>query len=89
MSVAEPDLNALIQTAKMMDTSGNARTWIRKRIGIATEVEDGVKLTFKGREDAQKALAGALDPTIPDTWNPDKVTPKPKSAKGTKGKTKA
>jgi hypothetical protein len=81
VSVAEQDLNALIQTAKMMDTSGNARTWIRKRIGIATEGEDRVKLTFKGREDAQTALTNALDPNIPDPWNPDKVTPKPKGAK--------
>jgi hypothetical protein len=84
MSVAEQDLNALIQTAKMMDPSGNARTWIRKRIGIADEGEGRLKLTFKGREDAQNALRNAVDTNIPDVWNPDKVPPKPKGTKAKK-----
>ncbi len=84
MSIPESDLNTVIQTAKMMDASGNARTWIRKRIGIATEGEGAVKLTFKGREDAQKALDNAHDANMPDTWNPDKATQKSKAAKGKK-----
>ena len=89
MSVPERDLNTMITTAKMMDGSGNARRWLRKRVGILTEGEDNVQLDFKGREEARKALKAALDPSAQDGWNPDKVTRGSKSTKNGKGKAKA
>lgn len=48
---------------------------VGQRIGLAKEGEDGYKLTATGREEAKKTLTDALDPNVPDDWNPDTITP--------------
>jgi hypothetical protein len=61
--------------------SGNANAWLKKRIGIALEGEDQLKLTAPGREGAIATLKEALDSNIPDAWNPDKNAPKQRAAR--------
>ncbi len=80
-STTEHDVKAMLRAAKMWDGSSNANRWLNKRIGIVSEGDDRVKLNATGREQAQKALNAILDPSIPDEWNPDKTSTKPKTAK--------
>ncbi len=89
MSVPERDLNIMLNAAKMMDESGNARKWLRTRVGIVDEGEGNVKLNAGGRDAAKKALGEALDTNIVVAWNPDSAASKPKAAKNSKGKGKA
>ena len=44
---------------------------------------DFVRLTATGREEAKKTLTDALNPNVPDDWNPDK---KPMRNAGSKKK---
>jgi hypothetical protein len=76
LSVPSDQLRAMLESGKIWDGSGNARRWIAKRVGLASEGEDRLKLNAKGREEAVKTLNDALDPTIEDEWNPDKKTPR-------------
>jgi hypothetical protein len=80
-STTEHDVKAMLRAAKMWDGSGNANRWLNKRIGIVSEGDDRVKLNATGREDAQKSLNAILDASIPDEWNPDKASTKPKATK--------
>lgn len=73
-------MKAIITSAKSWDAFGNARAWLKKRIGIALEGEDQLKLTAPGREAAIATLKDALDANVPDTWNPDKNAPKQRVA---------
>jgi len=75
-SALEADLTTILRSAKMIDGSGNAYRWLRKRVGIADDGEGRVKLAAKGREEAKKSLDEALDPKVDDAWNPDKNQPK-------------
>jgi hypothetical protein len=77
----EGAVKAILQSAKSWDASGNANTWLKKRIGIALEGEDQLKLTAPGREEAIATLKDALDANIVDTWNPDKNAPKQRGAR--------
>jgi len=72
----EASVRAILQSAKSWDASGNANTWLKKRIGIADENEDQLKLTAPGREGAIATLKDAHDTNVADTWNPDKSAPK-------------
>lgn len=75
-SVPYEQLRTILRSAKAWDGSGNAQRWIAKRVGLAEDGEDRLKLTAKGREDAVKALNEALDSNIQDDWNPDKKVPR-------------
>ena len=77
----EASVRAILQSAKSWDASGNANTWLKKRIGIAVENEDQLKLTAPGREGAIATLKDALDANIADSWNPDKSAPKQRNAR--------
>jgi hypothetical protein len=90
MSVPEHDLNTLLTAAKVMDASGNTRTFLRKRIGIVADGDSSVKLNAGGRDAAKKALRDALDANLPVNWSPDSIAVKPKGGKGkgVKGKAK-
>lgn len=88
-SVPERDLNIMLTAAKMMDSSGNTRRWLRARVGISEEGEGNIKLNNVGRDGAKKALKDALDTNIATAWNPDSAASKPKAAKGSKAKGKA
>jgi hypothetical protein len=72
----EAAVKAILQSAKSWDASGNTNAWLKKRIGIAQEGEDRLKLTAPGREGAVATLKDALDANVSDTWNPDKNAPK-------------
>lgn len=80
-SALDTDLRAFLKSAKAMDSSGNATRWLAKHIGYAKDGEDRVKLVVKGREEAKKALNDALDPNVPDAWNPDSHQPKKRGGK--------
>jgi hypothetical protein len=75
-SAPESDLTTVLRSAKMIDGSGNAYRWLKKRIGIADDGDGRIKLVAKGREEAVKALNEALDPKVDDAWNPDKKQPR-------------
>jgi hypothetical protein len=77
----EASVRAVLQSAKSWDASGNANTWLKKRIGIAVENEDQLKLTAPGREGAIATLKDALDANVQDSWNPDKSAPKQRHAR--------
>ncbi len=90
MFVPERDLNNLLTVAKVMDASGNTRSWLRKRVGIVDEGDSNVKLNAGGRDGAKKALRDALDANLPVVWSPDAIPVKAKGGKkGSKGKAKA
>ncbi len=76
----EAELKRILKAAKIWDESGNANRWLNKRNGITNGDEDKVKLIASGREEAVKTLNEAHDTNVPDTWNPDKNTPKPRPA---------
>ena len=80
-AIPEAQLKDLLKAGKAWDSSANANRWVNKRIGISADGDDGIKLTVKGREDAVRTLNEALDPNIPDKWNPDKKTAKPAKKK--------
>lgn len=67
-------LRTVEQVAKVWDA--NTRFWLAKKVGFNMDGEKNLKLTAPGREDAIKALNEALDPEIPDEWNPDKKIPR-------------
>lgn len=72
LSTTEDDLKAVLRENKVWDRAGNAAKWLKRRIGVANDGEDRLKLTTPGREEAKKTLAQALDTNIADAWNPDK-----------------
>jgi len=67
------DLLKLLKDAKMYDS--NALTWLKKKVKFSVDGDDRLRLSAPGREEAVTALNQALDPNIPDDWNPDKKTP--------------
>ena len=71
----------MLKMGKVLDASGNANKWLAKRIGIASEGEDRVKLNAKGREEAVATLKAAIDPNITDDWNPDSFIPQKRGPK--------
>jgi hypothetical protein len=75
-SALDTDLRAFLKSAKAMDGSGNAARWLAKHVGYSKDGDDRVKLNVKGREEAKKALSDALDPNVPDAWNPDSHQPR-------------
>jgi hypothetical protein len=85
-SIPAGDVRDVLRSAKVLDTSGNANRWLLRRVGIADDGDDRLKLTVVGREAAIAVLNEALNPTIADTWNPDQHVPKVRSA-GSKKKT--
>lgn len=86
VSAPEEAVRAILRDAKVWDGSGNANRWLKKRIGISNEGEDGIKLTATGREEAVKALSQISDPNVGDKWNPDKNSPKNRVAAAGKKK---
>ena len=52
----EKDVRTILRSAKVWDPSNNANRWLKKRVRITEEGEDGIKLTAPGREDAVAAL---------------------------------
>jgi hypothetical protein len=75
-SALDTDLRAFLKSAKAMDGSGNAARWLAKHVGYSKDGDDRIKLNVKGREEAKKALSDALDPNVPDAWNPDSHQPR-------------
>jgi hypothetical protein len=71
----------VLHSAKIIDRAGNANRWLKKRIGFVNDGEDRLKLNATGREEAQAALAQALDTSVADSWNPDKHTPQKRATK--------
>jgi hypothetical protein len=69
-STAYDDVRKIEQVAKVWDT--NTRFWLGKKVGFTVDAENRLKLNATGREDAVKALDDALNPDLPDQWNPDK-----------------
>jgi hypothetical protein len=67
-------LRKVMQVAKVWDA--NTRTWLAKRNGFTADAEDRLKLNAPGREAAITALGEALNPDVPDEWNPDKKVPR-------------
>jgi hypothetical protein len=80
-SALDTDLRAFLKSAKAMDSSGNATRWLAKYVGYTKAGDDHVKLIAVGREEAKKALSDALDPNVPDTWNPDSHQPRKRGKK--------
>jgi hypothetical protein len=70
---------AVFREAKVLDS--NSRNWLAKRKGFKVDSEDGIELIGPGRDVAKKALHEALDPSIPDEWNPDTRTIKPRTSR--------
>ena len=83
-AVSEAELKRILKSGKIWDESGNANRWLNKRNGIKEDSDEKVKLLATGREEAIKALNEALDPNVPDVWNPDKNTPKARKKKASK-----
>jgi hypothetical protein len=77
-STREAEVIQLLKSAKVWDRAGNVNRWLNKRIGIASEGEENIKLTAPGREDAIRFLGEVLDSKVEDKWNPDRYTPKPR-----------
>ena len=77
------DLIKMLDAAKTLDNSGNARRWLARKKGFNQDEDDNLKLTQPGREAAIKYLNDALNSEIPDQWNPDKKTTR-KRKTGTK-----
>ena len=48
---------------------------------LAVDDEDRMKLIVGAREQAQRTLNEALDNNVPDEWNPDTRTKKPRAKK--------
>jgi len=71
------DLNGVLKGAKVYD--GNARTWLKKRVGFSVDGEQRLTLIVKSREEAVKTLGEALDASVPDKWNPDTRPVKPRA----------
>jgi hypothetical protein len=69
-STAYEDLRKIQQVAKVWDA--NIRFWLAKKVGFTVDAENRLKLNATGHEDAVKALNDALNPDLPDEWNPDK-----------------
>lgn len=79
------DLIKMLDTAKILDNSGNARRWLARKQGFNQDEDENLKLTQPGREAAVEYLNQALNPELPDQWNPDKKTKAPRKRKaGTK-----
>jgi hypothetical protein len=68
------ELVTVLKAAKVYDP--NCRTWLTKKNGFNVDGEDRLKLFTGSRELAAKALDEALDPNVPDQWNPDTRTVK-------------
>jgi hypothetical protein len=73
------DLVAALKEAKVYDT--NCRTWLKQKKGFTVDTEDRLKLIAGAREQAVKSLNAALDSNVPDVWNPDNKTAKPRAKK--------
>jgi hypothetical protein len=73
------DLVAVLKEAKVYDT--NCRTWLKLKKGFTVDTEDRLKLIAGAREQAVKSLNEALDSNVPDVWNPDNKTAKPRTKK--------
>jgi hypothetical protein len=74
------DLIKMLDAAKILDNSGNARRWLARKKGFNQDEDDNLKLTQPGREAAIKYLNEALNPEIADQWNPDKKTTRKRKA---------
>src|SRR5258708_17302061 len=53
-SVSSEQLKEVLRANKAWDRYGNAGRWLAKRIGLANDGDDRIKLTTKGREDASR-----------------------------------
>jgi hypothetical protein len=69
-SASYEELRTIHKVAKVWDA--NTRTWFGKRVGFTVDADKQYKLNAPGREDAIKTLNDALNPDVPDEWNPDK-----------------
>jgi hypothetical protein len=69
----------ILKAAKIYDP--NTRTWLKKKVGFSVDDDDRFKLNAPGREQAVTALNEALDPNLPDAWNPDTKTPGKRGAR--------
>jgi hypothetical protein len=78
-STPKAELVAVLRDAKVYDP--NCRFWLKQRQGFTVDDEDRMKLSVGAREQAQKALSEALDNNVPDEWNPDTRTKKPRAKK--------
>jgi hypothetical protein len=63
------ELVTVLKAAKVYDS--NCRTWLKQKKGFNVDGEDRLKLIAGSREQAKKTLDEALDPNVPDEWNPD------------------
>jgi hypothetical protein len=73
------DLVTVLKEAKVFDA--NCRFWLKQKKGFTVDAEDRMKLIAGAREQAIKALDEALDNNLPEGWNPDTKTVKPRAAR--------
>ena len=78
-SAPKAELVTVLRDAKVYDA--NCRFWLKQRQGFTVDDEDRMKLIVGAREQAQKTLNEALDNNVPDEWNPDTRTKKPRAKK--------
>jgi len=63
---------AILKEGNVLDA--NARFWLKEKNGVRVDSDERYQLLEAGRDDAKKALTEAIDPNVPDDWNPDKKT---------------
>lgn len=66
-TVPHKDLVAVLNDARVYDTFGNARNWIKNSPELLIEADD-IGLSVPGRERAREVIAQLLDDKIDGTW---------------------
>lgn len=77
-SAPKAELVEVLKAAKVYDA--NCRFWMKQKKGFTVDSEERMKLIVGAKEQAIKALDEALDSNVPDGWNPDTRTIKPRAS---------
>lgn len=75
-SAPKAELVEVLKAAKVYDA--NCRSWLKQKKGFTVDPEERMKLIAGAKEQATKALDEVLDNNVPDEWNPDTRTVKPR-----------
>jgi hypothetical protein len=78
-STPKSEVVTVLKAAKVFDP--NCSFWLKQKKGFTVDADDRMKLIAGAREHAVKTITEALDSNVPDTWNPDTKTMKPRVGK--------